>query len=105
MLLKKRIALYSGEGALASSIRAIKLSLPTFSINLVTADFFRSKDWKKETDLLIFPGGRDVPYQEALQGICNQSIVDFVQGGGKFLGICAGGYFGARSIVFEKGGL
>lgn len=53
---------------------------------------------------MIFPGGRDLPYQQALQGSYNQSIVEFVQGGGKFLGICAGAYFGSQSIVFERGG-
>jgi len=100
----KRIALYCDEGASPSGVRAIQQFLSAFSVHLIKADFFVSDNWGKNTDLLIFPGGRDLPYQQALQGSYNQSIVQFVQDGGKFLGICAGGYFASQSIVFEKGG-
>lgn len=60
--------------------------------------------WSQDTALLIFPGGRDNPYQEALQGIANQQIVEFVKKGGSFLGLCAGGYYASGSIEFQKGG-
>lgn len=35
--------------------------------------------------------------------MANQRIYQFVQNGGGFLGICAGGYFGCREVEFEKG--
>ena len=54
--------------------------------------------------LLIFPGGRDIPYHQALRGVANRHIHRFVQEGGSFLGLCAGGYYGSAEIEFEKGG-
>ncbi|OGN62165.1 MAG: hypothetical protein A3F09_03060 [Chlamydiae bacterium RIFCSPHIGHO2_12_FULL_49_11] len=53
---------------------------------------------------LVFPGGRDVPYHEGLQGDLNRKIRDYVQGGGHFIGICAGGYYGTSYTEFDRGG-
>lgn len=54
--------------------------------------------------LLIMPGGRDLPYLRALRGEPNKLIRTFISQGGSYLGICAGAYYGAREVVFEKGG-
>jgi biotin--protein ligase len=54
--------------------------------------------------MVIFPGGRDVPYLRALQGAANQRIRDYVLNGGRYLGICAGAYYGCASLCFEPGG-
>lgn len=56
-----------------------------------------------DTQLLAFPGGRDVPYHQALQGTANRHIRRFVKNGGRYLGICAGAYYGCAEVVFEKG--
>lgn len=50
------------------------------------------------------PGGRDLPYQQKLSPDGTRRIRDFVKQGGSYLGLCAGAYFGAQEIVFEKGG-
>ncbi len=55
-------------------------------------------------DLLVIPGGRDVPYHNHLQGEPNRRMRQFVENGGSFLGICAGGYYGSGRVVFEEGG-
>ncbi|KAI7890820.1 biotin-protein ligase [Mucor mucedo] len=49
------------------------------------------------------PGGRDMPYCQALDGAPNTRIRNFVGGGGIYLGICAGAYYGSQHIEFEKG--
>lgn len=49
------------------------------------------------------PGGRDLPYVASLQGRGNKAIKTFVQGGGSYLGICAGGYYATSFVEFAKG--
>lgn len=70
----------------------------------VDHSFFLSPDWEKTARLVVFPGGRDSLYHDKLKGEANQRIRRFVERGGSYLGICAGGYYGASEIEFEKGG-
>lgn len=53
--------------------------------------------------MLVIPGGADLPYCQALNGEGNKKIQQFVRKGGKFLGICAGGYYGLQRCEFEVG--
>ncbi len=53
--------------------------------------------------LLVMPGGRDLPYVARLQGRGNELIRTFVGDGGGYLGLCAGGYYGASAISFARG--
>lgn len=105
----KKILIYRDEGADAFSVSSLLSSLKqekfdqAYSIEWADKELFQTSAWQKETDMLIFPGGRDIPYHEALKGVKNQYIKDFVHDGGKYLGICAGGYYGCASIEFEKG--
>ncbi|EIE85561.1 hypothetical protein RO3G_10271 [Rhizopus delemar RA 99-880] len=48
------------------------------------------------------PGGRDLPYCEALNGQPNDRINQYVRKGGLYLGICAGAYYASQQIEFEK---
>lgn len=70
----------------------------------VGSHFFLSGDWEREVDLVIIPGGRDLPYHRDLQGEANQRLRAFVERGGRYLGICAGGYYGSKEVLFEEGG-
>lgn len=54
--------------------------------------------------LFIMPGGRDLPYVHRLQPEGTQILRSFVEEGGIYLGICAGAYFGASYVEFDKGG-
>jgi biotin--protein ligase len=58
----------------------------------------------KQADLFVMPGGRDLPYVEALSGRGIQVIHDYIAAGGRFLGICAGAYFASSYVEFDKGG-
>lgn len=105
----KKILIYGDEGANLFGVKALLAEFQrvgltqTYQICCVDRCLFQTNQWQKETDLLIFPGGRDIPYHQALQGTANRSIADFVHHGGRFLGICAGGYYGSALIEFEQG--
>jgi Uncharacterized conserved protein len=53
--------------------------------------------------LLVIPGGADLGYGRTLNGAGNRRITQFVRRGGKYLGLCAGGYYGCKECEFEVG--
>jgi len=75
-----------------------------YRIRRMDSKALKSENWEQETALLVIPGGRDIYYHEALDGPGTSKIRKFVEEGGAYLGICAGAYFGAGAIEFEKGG-
>ncbi|MBS0625537.1 MAG: biotin--protein ligase [Verrucomicrobia bacterium] len=96
--MKLKIALYDGEGA-SPTFRPAFLSLNPI---LLTAKEIIAGALEK-VDVFILPGGRDLPYHAALQGPGNAQIRSFVEKGGKFIGICAGAYYGCSQVVFDPG--
>ncbi|MCK4934002.1 MAG: hypothetical protein KAR79_00285 [Simkaniaceae bacterium] len=104
---KKTIIIYVDKGVSAFSViqtkRMLKQFYPDFQILAKNHKKLLKKEVFDTCALLVVPGGLDVPYDRALRGEGNQNIVDFVNAGGNYLGICAGGYYGAASILFEKG--
>lgn len=56
-----------------------------------------------EIALLVMPGGADLYYCEKLAGDGDARIRRWVEDGGRYLGICAGGYYGASSLVWAQG--
>jgi len=103
-----QILVYRDEGVDAHSfrliVRGVREALPSYSVHGVTRQSFLSLGWEAKTAAVIFPGGRDQPYHAALKGPANQRLKNYVGQGGRYLGICAGGYYGADSIIFEEGG-
>lgn len=103
------IQVYVDEGAGPRSVRLLIKALKTleldrkFSLKTANRISLAEDSWEEETILLIFPGGRDTPYQQALNGSPNSKIRQYVENGGSYLGICAGGYYGSAQIEFEKG--
>jgi biotin---protein ligase len=51
----------------------------------------------------VFPGGADQGYCRTLNGEGNRRIHRFVEGGGAYIGFCAGGYYGSKRCEFEVG--
>lgn len=49
------------------------------------------------------PGGADLGYCRTLNGEGNRKITQFVNRGGAFLGLCAGGYYGSARCEFMVG--
>ena len=58
---------------------------------------------KSKATLFIIPGGADVPYTQKLNGQPNQNIRNWVENGGIYLGICAGGYYGCSALNWHNG--
>lgn len=106
----KKILIYRDEGTSLSSVDSLLLSLQQenldkkYTLDTINRELLQTETWQVDTCLLIFPGGRDLPYCSALQGAANRNIIDFVHRGGRFLGICAGAYYGSHLVNFEIGG-
>ena len=103
-----KIAVYFDAGVSPGAFLQLQIALSQpfiahYPIEVVNRHFFLSAGWEDATSLLIFPGGRDLPYHFALQGEANARIRSYVEKGGRFLGLCAGGYYGASSIAFSRG--
>lgn len=105
----KEILLYTDDGAGSLSIKQTYQALiaeqihKTYSVRKILRDHLIDQAWEKSTALIIMPGGRDIPYHNALKGSGNKRIRKYVEEGGKYLGICAGAYYGCAQILFEKG--
>jgi len=106
----QQIIVYVDKGvdgvSLKHTVKSLQQEVDTARHPLVRMDATKLKEenWEKETALIVFPGGRDIYYHEALDGKGTDKIRAFVEGGGKYLGLCAGAYLAAESIEFEKGG-
>lgn len=74
-----------------------------FLVDTVTPEELLQDNWTHSCSLVVMPGGRDLPYVAKLRGAGNQRIKDFVHNGGSYLGLCAGGYYGAAAVEFAKG--
>ncbi|KAJ3077160.1 biotin holocarboxylase synthetase [Podochytrium sp. JEL0797] len=104
------VLVYNGPGTAAQgterTLNVLKTMLKgRFDVISVGPEVLLHEDraWQASTALLVFPGGRDVPYVESLGTFGTTAIRDFVFMGGSYLGICAGGYFGSKRVEFEVG--
>ncbi len=106
----KQILVYVDLGvdgvALKHTVKSLQQEIDPskYRIRRIDSKALKSENWEQDTALLVIPGGRDIYYHEALDGPGTSKIRKFVEGGGSYLGICAGAYFGAEAIEFEKGG-
>lgn len=100
---------YDDEGTSALSVNSALATFKTKLLvnNLTAIRTISSKDIiagrlsdNSAIGLLIMPGGADLPYCHKLNGLGNHMIREFVNSGNIYIGICAGGYYGARDIEF-----
>ncbi|KAK8861576.1 biotin-[acetyl-CoA-carboxylase] ligase [Kwoniella newhampshirensis] len=106
-----QVLVYSGPGVspLSLSHTLLTLSLlllPHYTVQPITPEVLGSQPWEPSCALLVIPGGRDLPYVEELtqKRKVTKRIKDYVAEGGRYLGICAGAYFGAGEVRFDVGG-
>ncbi|KAI8337315.1 biotin-protein ligase [Blakeslea trispora] len=102
------VLIYQGNGTSPTSVKQTYLTLKSilghaYDVMKVDASTLKSEPWEETCSLLVIPGGRDSPYCDDLNGPINNKIKQYVQGGGRYLGFCAGAYFASRDIEFEKG--
>ncbi len=58
---------------------------------------------KKDIQALVIPGGASRYAAAKLNGAGNKAILDYISGGGTYIGVCAGAYYAARAIEWKKG--
>ncbi|KAF1814851.1 class II aaRS and biotin synthetase [Eremomyces bilateralis CBS 781.70] len=102
------VLVYSGNGSTVESVRHCVYSLrrllsPHYAVIPVTGDVLVKEPWMSSCALLVIPGGADAAYCRTLDGEGNRRIKRYVQGGGAYLGFCAGGYYGSKRCEFEVG--
>lgn len=67
---------------------------------MIDAPALLAGGWQETCEALAFPGGADRPYARKLDGAGNRLIRDYVEAGGRYLGVCAGAYYACRRIDF-----
>lgn len=101
-----KIAIYRGEGASALSLRqlvkAFRRLAPEMEVIRLSKEDIASGNWQG-IELLVFPGGRDLFYHESLSGEPVERLREWVFQGGRYWGICAGGYFGSSRVCLGIG--
>lgn len=98
----------SGNGSTVESVRHCLYTLrrllsPNYAVIPVTGDMIIKEPWTATCAALVFPGGADQGYCNTLNGEGNRRIRQFVERGGKYIGFCAGGYYGSSRCEFEVG--
>lgn len=105
--MKNNVLIYADQGVsprfLKLTVRALRDAGLSHLRRVKQCNLTSDHAWEDETALLVVPGGRDTPYHNALSGEGNRRIRRFVESGGKYLGLCAGGYYGAARVEFELG--
>lgn len=78
-------------------------SFTKYQIKTISALELKSGTWINNAVLFIMPGGADIYYKRKLNGLGNKIISQYIADGGKYLGICAGAYYGSSEIEFGVG--
>lgn len=99
---------YEDKGASALSVQSLLATLQqklpknlTIAVQTISSqDIINNALDYQDKGILVMPGGADLPYCQQLNGIGNDNIRQFISSGNIYIGICAGGYYGARDIEF-----
>jgi len=103
------VLVYSGEGvskeALHHALYSLKRALgQRYDIKTVSKESLKGEPWEEGCSLLVFTGGRDLPFVRDLQQPTLQRVRKYVfQKQGRFMGLCAGAYFACKQVEFEQG--
>lgn len=101
------VLVYTGTGTSAESVRqclySLRRLLPDYAVIPVSEAAVLTEPWAPTCALLVIPGGADLGYCRVFNGDGNRRIADFVRGGGAYLGLCAGAYYGSARCEFEAG--
>lgn len=106
--IKKTIYLYAGPGvgeqSLMQAFSALTYLLKTnHNVTKIQPEEIKTLDWEAHAACFVMPGGADCLYQKHLNPTGNERIKRYVETGGSYLGLCAGGYYGGRKVEFALG--
>lgn len=102
------VLVYLGRGTtpelVKHTVESLRLHLsPNYAVVTVSEQSLLGDPWQYKTLMLVVPGGADLPYCDVLNGSGNLKITQFVRKGGRYMGLCAGGYYAAKRCEFEEG--
>lgn len=102
------VLIYSGPGTTPACVNQCLetfrvLFTPYYSVSTVSEHILRDQPWEDKTAVIIIPGGADLPIVKEFREKINEKIKKYVQKGGKYIGICSGGYYGSGRCEFEVG--
>ena len=93
----------TGESVKQSMFTLRRLLYPNYAVIPIEEHTLLKEPWAPSCALLIIPGGADLGYCRVLNGPGNRLISQYVRNGGRYLGLCAGGYYGSKRCEFEVG--
>jgi biotin--protein ligase len=105
---QKQILVYSGDGVGGRAAEIVPRTLLDalggggWGIRTISAAQIIGGGLDGATGFVV-PGGADTPYCRDLFGAGCSAIRRFVTSGGVYIGFCAGAYFAARSIEWNRG--
>ncbi len=99
-ILYVRVLIYSGPGSWEDGVYALMNFFKEYDIPVDTGSqyLFNSPDSLKKYSLIVIPGGWAEDYENYIDREC---IVNYVNDGGGYLGICAGSYFMTRNVSWN----
>lgn len=100
------IYIYNDLGVSSESLTQTLQMLRSFTeyqVKTISAAQLKVENWTNDAALFIIPGGADIYYTRKLNGQGNAIIKQYIDDGGKYLGICAGAYYASSAIEFGVG--
>jgi len=99
-----RVAVYVGPRTWRDGLDALESYFKSrnISYSLVNSTVIKSGGLR-EYNVLVVPGGWAYSYYLDLGVSGGDAIREFVEDGGGYIGICAGGYYAAKTILWEAG--
>jgi biotin--protein ligase len=103
-----RLTVHTGSGTTIDSVKHClytlrRLLAPNYAVTPISESALLKEPWAPTCALLVFPGGADLGFCKVLNGPGNRRISDYVRRGGRYLGFCAGAYYGSGRCEFEVG--
>jgi len=75
---------------------------PSIVVVQVDGEYLRTQKWEDKTVVLAMGGGICSEWDHQLRAEGIQKIQNYVRGGGKYIGFCAGAYFAAAKSCFGE---
>ena len=96
------IAIYADDGGYASGITAASLAFNSagFSITTVTASDINEGRLRSQARALYMPGGWAEHYVMDIDDAGATEIMNFMERGGGYIGVCAGSFYAAETIIW-----
>ncbi len=97
------IALYSDQGADEDCIQATEKMFEWmgYTVELIKAGYINEVGLDSFR-MLCVPGGNMYQYAQDISLEGKEKIIDFIQSGGSYIGICGGGYFASEKVIWQE---